>query len=690
MIRWLTRYNQIRLGAGFIVCLALWGVVPHAHIAVAANGHERLTIEKPDDVFGDTKIWSIHLAFTPDQWEAMDPKQGGFGPFDFGGGPARGDTPGGRSPGEGGRSFGPPRGPDFGPGIFLAPALVRHGDANQDGKLSKDEFVAVGSKWFEQWDAKKTGTLKADDIRSGLNQVLAPPGGRDGARNAPARGGFTFNLQGPEGKRNGIASAMGVEFSYVRAELDFAGQVFDEVGVRYKGNGTFLESRGALKRPLKIDLNEFGKDQKLAGMSQLNLHNNVTDPSWMNEVLSYRLFRDAGVPASRTAYARVFITVPNLHDRKYVGLYSLVEDVAKQFLKDNFGSAKGAIFKPVTPKMFDYLGDDWKSYNQTYDPKSDVTPDQKKRLIEFCKFVTQADDAEFAAKLGNYLEIDEFAKYMAVLVYLVDLDGILGPGQNVYLYLDPKTRRFQFIPWDLDHSFGQFAMRGTQEQREQLSIHRPWQGENRFLERVFQVTAFKEAYLARLKDFDRSLFKPERFQQQVDELASAIRPAVAEESPEKLERFDRAVAGELPSLPSFGFGPRFGQPTKPIKPFVLVRAKSVSDQLNGIAEGQTLEPFGFPGGGNRPGREQARPNEFGPGNFLSGGFLAAVDVDKDGGATRDELRQAMSQWFDDWKTPESDALSEDQVRNGLNKALAPPRSGPPGGASFGRRRPGAE
>ena len=55
---------------------------------------------------------------------------------------------------------------------------------------------------------------------------------------------------------------------------------------------------------MKIDLNEYVKGQKLAGITKLNLHSNVTDASWMNEVLSHRLYRDAGVPAPRTAYAR--------------------------------------------------------------------------------------------------------------------------------------------------------------------------------------------------------------------------------------------------------------------------------------------------------------------------------------------------------------------------------------------------
>ena len=96
-----------------------------------------------------------------------------------------------------------------------------------------------------------------------------------------------------------------MDFPSVHADLDFEGQTIPNVSVRYKGNGTFLQSRASLKRSLKVDLNDGFPGPQTRGVTKLNLHNSVTDPSWMNEVLSYRLFRDAGVPAPRTALSRV-------------------------------------------------------------------------------------------------------------------------------------------------------------------------------------------------------------------------------------------------------------------------------------------------------------------------------------------------------------------------------------------------
>ena len=399
-------------------------------------------------------------------------------------------------------------------------------------------------------------------------------------------GGSRSFLQGPEGSRNGIASAFGFVFDYVHADLEFGTNRFKDVGVRYKGNGTFFSSQRGVKRSLKIDLNQFQKGQKLAGMSQLNLHNSVRDPSFMNEAVAYRLFRDGGVPAPRTAYAKVYITVPGQYDRKYFGLYDLVEDVAKEFVQERFGTSKGALLKPVTPNLFAELGDDWKNYNQTYDPKGTLSKEDKQRIIQFCQFATKADDNEFAAKLPEYLDIDNFARYMAITAWSTDLDGILGPGQNFYVYLHPKSRRFMFMPWDQDQPFGQFP-RGTQEQRENLTIQKPWTGENRFLARVFKVESFKTAYLAKLKEFTGTILLPERIRRQVEELANVLRGPLQEESPERLTALNKAAAGEKVSIT---MGPGFAGDieVKPIKPFVVARSKSVSDQLAGKSDGQTI------------------------------------------------------------------------------------------------------
>ncbi|MGC4054299.1 MAG: CotH kinase family protein [Paludibaculum sp.] len=236
-------------------------------------------------------------------------------------------------------------------------------------------------------------------------------------------------------------------------------------------------------------------------------------------------------------------------------------------------------------------------------------------------------------------------------MWLSNMDSLLSMGQNYYVYLNPQSNRFLFLPWDLDHSFGQFPMGGSTE----LSIQRPWQGQNRFLERVFQVEEFKKHYLARLSEINRTLGEPGRISKQVDETAALIRPAVKEESAEKLARFEKAVSGQQlepagfpggdmgPGGPGGGpgegpggrMGPRMGG-MKPIKGFVGPRSQSVAAQLSGKSQGQTNNGPGGRGGFGGPGG-------MGPAMFLAPAFQQAMGSAQNAPITREQFTRRSRQ-----------------------------------------------
>ncbi len=161
---------------------------------------------------------------------------------------------------------------------------------------------------------------------------------------------------------------MGVEFEYVHADVAIDDQTLPNVGVRYKGNGTYMQGQIAGKFSFKLKLNHFDKGQKLGRITTLNLHSNISDATFMNETLAYLLYRDAGVPAPQTSYARVYLTVTGQEQNKYLGLYSVVENPDEAFFEAHRLPAKGAIFKPVTRNVFSDVGPDWAAYNQAYDP----------------------------------------------------------------------------------------------------------------------------------------------------------------------------------------------------------------------------------------------------------------------------------------------------------------------------------
>jgi hypothetical protein len=81
------------------------------------------------------------------------------------------------------------------------------------------------------------------------------------------------------------------------------------------------------------------------------------------------------------------------------------------------------------------------------------------------------------------------------------------------------------------------------------------------------------------------------------------------------------------------------------------------------------------------------PVGFGPGMFFAPVLMARFDTDRNGRLARAELVQGFERWFRAWDADKTNALTEAQVRVGLNKIFTPPGPGfgPPG---FGPPGPG--
>src|SRR6266568_602951 len=112
-----------------------------------------------------------------------------------------------------------------------------------------------------------------------------------------------------EPKRDTHRSAFGVEFPWAVASLTTDGTTIEKVALRYKGNATYMLSSRNLKRSLKVDIDRHDDAARFHGLKSLTLNCGVFDPSKCREALAYSIYRTAGVPAPRTAFAEVTLTV---------------------------------------------------------------------------------------------------------------------------------------------------------------------------------------------------------------------------------------------------------------------------------------------------------------------------------------------------------------------------------------------
>jgi hypothetical protein len=379
-------------------------------------------------------------------------------------------------------------------------------------------------------------------------------------------------------------SPFGYQYIYVRADVECDGAAYPGVGLRYKGNSSYMLARD-VKKPLKIDLDHFDKKLEHAGLSGFNLHNDALDPTMIRESLSYAVFREAGVPAPRTSRALVYLSVEKMHERKLAGLYTIIEEVDKAFLKDRFGSSKGLLLKPENCFNMPYLGEDFARYRTKYRPKTDETPQTTRRLIDFVKLVHQSDDATFERSIGDYLDTDGFLRFLAGNVLLSNMDSFLSTGHNYYMYVHPRTLKIHFIPWDLNLSLGTFDWVGPVRQQVDLDLFQPTVMANRLTERVLAIPKYERAYIDIIERMTRTSFSPEFVGKQVALLRDGISRAEKQ--------------ANVPHRPL----PKALAPESDPLVFVATRLESVRGQLAGTHQGYL--PYwqqGFFGVGKPPAR----------------------------------------------------------------------------------------
>lgn len=393
-------------------------------------------------------------------------------------------------------------------------------------------------------------------------------------------------------KRETEKNLFGTDFPWVEASVTINGTSLKKVGLRYAGDITYFVSARGIKRPLKIAFDKFS-EQKLNGLRAVQLHSMPLDPAKAREAIAASVFQAVGVGGPRAGFAEVTLTVPGKLDHELVGLFTVVENIDTSFLAERFGNDSGLLMKPFRVRGIDFLGDNWDQYKGQYQPQRDATPDEAKRVIEFAKFVNQASDDDFKQQIDSFIDVDSFLRFMAANALTANLESFFALGHNYTLYLEPKQNKFRFIPGDLEFSFANFLLMGTPDQLMDLSLTKPYPGENKLPDRLLAIKEIKDRYLALLQDLSQSAFSKDQLLNVIDGIEQTTRAS--------LEKETKAFAAR--NEPAAGFGGPGGQGPQPpsLATFAQKRVASIADQLSGKSKGYAPQQLNFgppQGGGN--------------------------------------------------------------------------------------------
>ena len=306
--------------------------------------------------------------------------------------------------------------------------------------------------------------------------------------------------------------------------VEINGEVFDSVGVKYKGYSSYDTSN--LKNPLHIELDYVRKGQNYQGIKDIKLANGYSDPTFVRETMSYEILRKY-MAAPLANYAKVWA------NGEYRGLYTNVESINKRFLRKHFHTDGNNPFFKCNPtdvvgtnghSDLKYESPDSADYFMRYEIKSDNG---------WAELLTLMDTlTNYPWKVRNVLDVDRALWMLVFNNVFVNLDSYTGAfAQNYYLYED-KNDRWLPIVWDLNMSFGSFPLLNgstllTIPQMKQLDPLAKADGDFRpLIKSLLEDPLYKRMYLAHMRTMLQENFSSSAYKTRALQLQALIDDAV--------------------------------------------------------------------------------------------------------------------------------------------------------------------
>jgi len=336
-------------------------------------------------------------------------------------------------------------------------------------------------------------------------------------------------------------------------DVEIDGTYIDSVGIQFKGNSSF--NAPGIKKPWKIDFNEFVSGTKYDGVKTINLNNVVGDPSFMREKLFDDFCRTVGIEAPRATYTNVYV------NNTLWGFYVLVEQVNKTFLTTEYGNDAGNLFKGDGNGTLQWYGTSPSSYYGKYELKTNETLNDWTDLVHLIDEINNTPSLNFYDSLEAVLNTSAWIEAWAANNIFVNLDSYIGTGHNYYIYHNAVTDKFDFIIWDANEAFGKFSQGMSVAQLESLSMayipNPPGPPGRPLTDKMIQNTTYYNTYVNTICNYVANYFSNAYLNPKIDSLYTIIKPYVYADPNKSFtnqnfeDNINMNVMGNIPGIKSF-------------------------------------------------------------------------------------------------------------------------------------------
>jgi spore coat protein CotH len=264
-------------------------------------------------------------------------------------------------------------------------------------------------------------------------------------------------------------------YEYYPADVVIDGREIKSVGIRKKG---FFGSAISTRPSLKLKLDKYVDDQSFGGQDMLTFNNNNQDPTQAQSFLVYTFMNKAGAKSPRSNFARIIVNGEDL------GVYTHVESVRKPLVKRLFNNSNGDLWEG-------YAGDFTSTeYNRIVHKWG---KDEESKKLQQLYDLLQSPDPIPLDEFEKLLDLDAFITLWASEVLIGHWDGYASNRNNFYIYLEPESDRFYFMPWGPDSAFwdpGPFLPE---------NLPKSFKARGYLCERLWELPAVRTRYRAELQ-----------------------------------------------------------------------------------------------------------------------------------------------------------------------------------------------